>query len=194
MADRKEIPSQKKIFIVLEGLSGSGKTTVGQLVAERMGAEFYRTPASLFNSFRDEVDKNADAAARLFFYLAGVIQASVEISRILKTKSVVCDRYLLTTLCYHRALGITINVPDYVFEQLLKPDYTFLIACEEVKRIHRLRKRGLSYNDAQEQNLQIEQRFLFEYRKYCLDEIDNSNDNPIVAVNTILHFIYGVEE
>ena len=81
-----------------------------------------------------------------------------------------------------------INVPDFVFEPLLKPDYTFLIVCEEVKRISRLRKRGLSYNDRQEQYLRIEQRFLLEYRKYDLVEIDNSAEDPTIAADAISRF------
>ena len=188
MANKDELTNQK-IFIVLEGLSGSGKTTLGKLITEKIGAEFYKTPAPLFNSIRDRVDRNANSTARLFFYLAGVIQSSTEISQILKARSVVCDRYLLTTLCYHRALGATINVPDFSFEPLLKPDYTFLLVCEEAKRISRLRKRGLTYNDLQEQHLQIEQRFLDEYQKYRLIEVDNSNDDPTIAVEVILRLL-----
>jgi len=179
-----------RVFIALEGLSGSGKTTVGRSLALRIGAEFYRTPPLLFGPIRDAVDERADTAARFLFYLAGVVQASAEISRILATESsVVCDRYLLTTLCYHRALGVAIDVPDRVLQPLRMPDYTFLIVCEEAKRISRLHRRGISYNDAQEQSLGVTERFLSEYRKYGLIEVDNSNDDPAVAVDTIMCFL-----
>lgn len=188
MKNRGNSPS-RKTFVVLEGLSGSGKTAIGQSVAEKVGARFYRTPAPLFETVRGEIDRKANPTARFFFYLAGVIQASSEISNILEHESVICDRYLLTTLCYHRALNLSLNVPDSLFDSLLKPDYTFLIICEEDKRIQRLYDRGLSFNDVQERHLRIEQRFLAEYRKYSLVEIDNSNDDPNVAVDTILRFI-----
>lgn len=183
--------TERKDFIVLEGLSGNGKTTVGQILAERLGAVFYKTPAPPFDRIRDEIDKYASPAARFFFYLASVIQVSNEIFNVLQTqnRSLVCDRYLLTTLCYHRALDVSIDVPDSLFDSLPKPNYTFLIICEENKRIQRLYKRGLSFNDVQERFLQVEQRFLFEYRKYRLTEIDNSSDDPNIAVDTILRFI-----
>jgi len=177
------------VFIVLEGLSGSGKTAVGQIIAKIIGGEFYKTPSLLFDSIRDKIDRQADKSARFLFYLAGVIQSADEISHILTRKSVICDRYLLTTLCYHRAFGIPIDIPDLVFEPLLKPDYTFLIICKDEIRIERLRRRGLSYNDLQERQPDIEQRFLAEYRKHNLIEIDNSNDNPKATAEKIISFL-----
>jgi len=56
-------------------------------------------------------------------------------------------------------------------------------------RLKRLKNRGLSFNDVQEQKLDIEQKFLVEYKKFNLIEIDNSANNPLIAVKTILETI-----
>lgn len=175
------------VFVVLEGLSGSGKTTIGEILSEKIDGVFYKTPAAIFRSARDLIDREADITARFLFYLGGIVQSSVEISKIQEQKSVVCDRFILTTLCYHRALGAKICFTDETFESTLKmPDYTFLITCDEKERLGRLYHRGLTYNDRIERRFDIETRYLKEYRKYSLAEIDNSSNDPERAVNAIL--------
>lgn len=168
-----------RLFIALEGLSACGKTTVGRLLADRLGATFYKTPSSLFEPMRAVVDEKADLTARFFFYMAGLAQSSLEISRLCETKTVVCDRYIDTTVCYHKAMGVPTDRLVTSPECALKlPDFTFLITCEQEKRLARLRIRGLSYNDMIEQQSGVEERFLEEYRRKKLIEVDNSCDDP----------------
>ena len=180
-----------RVFLAFEGLSGSGKTTVAKLVAESIGATFYKTPPAPFDSIRNKVDRESDISARFHFYLASIVQASYEISKILKEKSVVCDRYILTTLCYHQAIGVEINLPKLFFEKLLQPDHTFLVVCEDVVRLRRLQKRGMSYNDIQERKPGIEQLFLAGYRRYPVTEIDNSGDGPEIATKKVINLLRG---
>jgi len=176
-------------LIVLEGLSGVGKTTIGGILAKEMQGVLYKTPPEPFLSIRDVIDKQACNKARFVFYLAGIVHAAEEIKGILINKPVICDRYLLTTTCYHLALGVDIDDLMISASCFLKPDFSFLIVCENNVRLKRLKNRGLSFNDVQEQKLDIEQKFLVEYKKFNLIEIDNSANNPLIAVKTILETI-----
>jgi dTMP kinase len=179
----------KNIFIVLEGLSGSGKTTVGKIVAQKLKAKFVKTPTPLFEPARKTIDKKADITARFLFYLASVVQASAEINLILKKRSVVCDRYLLTTLCWYRAIGGNIPIPKRLLRLITQPDHTILITCKNDIRLKRLRRRGLSHNDRLERRHGVENKFLREYMKHIFVEADNSKDNPRTTANDILEFL-----
>lgn len=178
-------------FIVLEGLSGAGKTTIAKAVAEAINAHFYKTPPSLFCLMREEIDRSADGISRFLFYLAGVFYASQEIVEILKYQPVVCDRYILTTLCYHRAINVIVDIPKSFFQTIVQPSHTFLVVCDNHKRITRLEGRGLTQNDMAERRTGVEERFLNEYRAHCPTEIDNSADDPRVAVEKILSVLRG---
>lgn len=182
----------RHMFLALEGLSASGKTTVGKLLAKQMSAIFYKTPASLFNSNRAVVDEKADLVARFFFYLAGIAQSSVEIASLCENQSVVCDRYLDTTVCYHHAMGVPTETLIGNVDKVLKmPDYRFLITCDHFIRIKRLYNRGLSYNDMIERGSGIEEKFLTEYKKRDMIEIDNSCADPQETVDKIIAYIKG---
>lgn len=176
----------KKKFIVLEGLSGTGKTEVGKLLARTVHGLFVQTPPLFFMRARPEIDEQADTFARFFFYLGGVVESAREIRERLHTHTIVCDRFWMTTFCYHRALGINIDFAECIIKQLPQPEYTFLITCREKIRQQRLQQRGLTVNDTQEAARRIDKKFLAEYQKYDCSEIDNSTSNPQDAVNLIL--------
>ena len=178
-------------FIVLEGISGSGKTEIGTRLAECISAQYYTTPPALFRNLREEADKSLCVEARFLFYLSSVVQASWEIGKILETQSVVCDKYIWSTICYHSVFGINIDLP--LLNVYRQPDYVFLIVCDEEKRLERLRVRRLRSNgrfvvDKEKYNRrqEMERRCLIEFRKYIQSEIDNTPDGPYNAVGQIL--------
>lgn len=173
---------------MLEGLSGSGKTTIGKKLARAMHAKFCSTPLGPFAKTRSVID-NASVSpnARFFFYLGGVLDAWGTLHRLLATHDVVCDRYFLTTYCYHKAIGAT--PPSSLNNLLQEPDFTFLITCKEEERRRRLGNRGLDVNDKREVQLRSDRKFLQEYRKFHLAEIDNTPRDPNLAVEKILAIV-----
>lgn len=174
-------------FIVFEGLSAVGKSKLAEVTSERISGMYYETPSDAFLEFRELIDKSASRKARFLYYLAGVVDASKEIAEILKQQPVVCDRYILTTLCYHRALGLDVHVPDYV--NLIEPDYTFLITCQKEERLRRLHERGLTPNDKAERNGRIEEQFLAAYRAFDPLEIDNTHSSVEETVEKVCSII-----
>lgn len=174
-------------FIVLEGISGSGKTELGNRLAQQISAMYYTTPPTLFQPLRKSVDDIACMEARFLFYLASVVQASHEISKILESQSVVCDKYIMSTICYHTVFGLNVAIPSST--SYLQPDVTFLITCSEEIRIKRLYNRGVEIGSKHDLQQPIERRCLIEFRKRALCEIDNTSDNPQLAVEKMLSII-----
>ena len=110
-----------KKFILLEGGDGVGKSSCAIEIAKAINGIYYKTPPPIFDSLRQPIDDTKDYSLRFYYYLTGVIYSSKEISELLKTTHVVCDRYLYTTIAYHEALGV--NIPEGLEDLILKPDY-----------------------------------------------------------------------
>jgi len=172
-------------FIVLEGISGSGKTELGKLLAQQIAGHYYTTPPEAFRPSRKEIDEKATLEARFLFYLASVVQASHEIGKILEAQNVVCDKYIWTTICYHKALGLDVKIPDGF--DYIKPDHTFLVYCDNDVRLKRLCARDPITNKVKYGlRQQMEQRCLGEFRRYIQREVDNTRDGPQHAIDQLL--------
>lgn len=172
-----------KGFYALEGLDGVGKSTVRDLL-EMEGLAIFRTPPEEFKKFRNVFD-NQDLRVRFLFYLASVIKVGVDIKDLRvreETVDVVCDRYLLSTIASHEAMGmngdfLALMMP--IVNSVPKPEKMFLLVAEEDVRIRRMLERGANDNDIK--NLKINSKLLVGYRKwakqfnYDLVEIDTTS-------------------
>ena len=128
------------LFVCIEGLDAAGKTTVSRALARALKARYYKSPGGPYAKARKIVDKVVDPLTRYFFYRAAVQYDSGVIRNILKEKSVVCDRYIYSTVVCHVAMDERIQS---LFEMtgLVMPDYVFVLTADEDVRVKRLAKR-----------------------------------------------------
>lgn len=139
----------RPVFVVFEGLDGTGKSTCARRAADALGADFLTTPSHALRRHRDEIIASFDGSqeACQLFYLSTVFAASQEIRALLAAgRSVVLDRYFLSTQAYAAFRGSTLSL-DALAADLLAPDVTVLLHAPLDIRRARLATRGESNAD-----------------------------------------------
>jgi len=185
---------KKNKFIVIEGIDGSGKTTVCKLLSQKINGLFYKTPSLPFSDFREDIDRYVNIQSRFYFYLSSVIHASSEIDNLLNQNHVVCDRYILSTLCYHRAADSSFYSFNEQNIDILRPDYTFYLDAEYEIRMKRVVKREqINYEEAittKLHNKNYQEKVKLEFLKYNnLIKLDTSNVSADNVTETIINRI-----
>ena len=143
------------MFIVIEGIDYSGKSTASKLLAKQADFTLYKTPPKNISSKRDEIDAKASPIDHYRFYLDGIYTASKEIWELLALgKNVICDRYWLTTYVYHVVMGVSVNIND--FSNIIQPDLTVLLLVSNNIQAKRFLERGMSTGDRRMINRQLD--------------------------------------
>lgn len=166
------------MFIVLEGIDGVGKSTVTHLVAAALNFVPYATPPKEYMERRREIDLNGSPQQKFNFFRDGVVVAAMEIGQLLSAgKSVICDRYWMTTYVYHKVIGVQVTEED--FASLLQPDLTVLLTASPEHQLQRLIERGMSINDTQmvPRNQQLRQWYDELFNKELFVNKSISTDN-----------------
>ena len=143
------------LFITLDGVDGTGKSTVGRLLASSGRYTYYKTPSGQFAQMRGEIDKHATPLERYCFYRVATQFDSDQIRVRLKNQSVVCDRYIASTLAYHLAMDSRI-AGIHTCSELVVPDFAILLLASPNERTRRLDIRATMASDAAlEQNREL---------------------------------------
>jgi hypothetical protein len=106
-------PAQRKgLFIVLEGISGSGKCTLAVLLAERLGGRHFHTVPAPVSDLRPYISAAARPLPQLAFYLAGALHASDLARDALQHGHAVAGRYVNSVIANHAAAHGLDSVTD----------------------------------------------------------------------------------
>ena len=145
--------SQKGVFIVLEGIDGSGKTTLAKSLKDRLEAKGYKTqltaePTSGTIGSLLRSEKINDPKAETLLFIADRSCHTSEIIDLLdKGISVISDRYYASTLAYQSAAleGPSFEYP--LLEEMNKavirePDITILLDLDPEVSVGRVSSRG----------------------------------------------------
>lgn len=130
------------MFVALEGIDGSGKTTVANLLGDRQrGSYMLRTPGHTLTQIRDLVlnpNYNLDHDARLLFFLAEMVDLGKNVIAPRRDSGlVITDRFYLSTYVYqvmmrlHELSISKVNLFFDIFDLLLPNiDHTFILTVD----------------------------------------------------------------
>lgn len=185
-------------FIVFEGVDGSGKTTIGEKLAQEIGGIYMRTPSEGLRPARSYIDSSPSSEAKLLFYLSSVVDASQRIALTRETQPVICDRYIWSTLIPHSVYhNVDLNSLEhslrFITEKLEVPTHTFLLTVSEDEQLKRLGLRSEGNRTASDTfclNRTLRRRAHESYKSIAKREgwtiIDTDHKNIESVMNEVL--------
>ncbi|GAA2268854.1 hypothetical protein GCM10010145_50800 [Streptomyces ruber] len=170
-------------FESLEGLRGTGKSTIAPMLAAARQAVLVPTVPALYQPFRREVDKRTNVEARMCLYLSALFTAAEEIQHHLRGgASVVVESYFARCLASHRALGARLGI---TLPAWLPTPVTYHLVCADDERRRRLaaRKKPASRWDALLET--VTDRVTDAYASFPMHRIDTTGLTPEEVLRVI---------
>ena len=136
-------------LIVIEGLDGTGKTTLARALAEALDAALLRTPPVDLAGVRAEVDRamaESPVGAQLFYASTVALASQRARSLLASGRNVVIDRYWSSTVAYAECRPTHVDLTS-VGAAVLPADVTLYLKVDESLRLQRLAARGCTDAD-----------------------------------------------
>ena len=142
-------------LIVIEGVGGAGKSTLGRLLAKRSGAQILHTAPEPIAAMQRYINGHCKALPHLLFYLAGALHVSDTARCLLEDGHVIIDRYVGSLLANHSAvLDTSIEEAETLIapfrHYLLEPDVTLYLDARPQDVAARTRARHQADPNARE--------------------------------------------
>ncbi len=183
--------NKKGVFIVVEGLDGSGKTTQAEILARRLSKTFNvmltaepsrgKIGAFIREGCLYENERLPTEAEALLFAADRIEHVETELKPALdEGKVVVCDRYIYSSLAYQGSAGLSLEWIKTINARALQPDFSVFIDCPPERVLARLRRKKSVM-----ETLDTQQKVRLIYMKYVdkgeLIRIDGDRPREIVA-------------
>jgi dTMP kinase len=186
--------AKKGVFIVIEGLDGSGKTTQAKLLVEKLkdyNAVFTTEPSNgktgsfIRNNCLYESARLPTEAEALLFAADRIEHCKSEVKPALdEGKVVVCDRYIYSSLAYQGSAGLSLDWIKTINARALQPDFCIFIDVPPEKVIERLQRKK-SVMETLETQQKVREVYLKFVEKGELVRVDG--DKHIEAVSEELY-------
>ena len=183
--------SKKGVFICIEGLDGSGKTTQAVLLTERL----YKSRNAIYTAepshgktgtfIREcclyEEKRLPTAAEALLFAADRIEHIENEIKPALaEGKLVICDRYIYSSLAYQGSAGLSLDWIKTINSHALQPDFGIFIDVSPERVLERLQRKK-SVMETLETQQKVREIYLKFVEKGELIKIDGGKPKDVVA-------------
>jgi dTMP kinase len=164
--------SKKGVFICIEGLDGSGKTTQAQILTERLSKNHnavytaepsHGTTGTFIREYCLYKKKRLPTATEALLFAADRVEhVEDEIKPALaEGKLVICDRYIYSSLAYQGSAGLSLAWIKKINSYALQPDFAVFIDVPPERVLERLqRKKSVM------ETLEIQRKVRKVYLKY----------------------------
>jgi dTMP kinase len=189
---------RKGVFVCIEGIDGSGKTTHAHILVNALTRRGYKAVYTTEPSrgvygktIRKHVlqgdSRLAPIVEAVLFAADRLDHVENEVKPLLEAgKMVVCDRYVYSSIAYQGAAGLSTEWIRDINRHAVKPDFAVYIDAHPETVIKRIRRRKSVMETLQTQR-NVRELYLEMVRKRELERVDG--DQPIKEVSRAIEDI-----